>query len=257
MRFGNYFEPILALHFEQITGFKTRQISKYFKHHEHDFLRANIDRQVLASPKKGLESTAVLELKTTTSHRLKTLDGEYPLEWVLQVQHYLGITGYQQAYLQVYERDTCYFHEPVLINRDDDLIAENMAKLIKWWNTYMIGGSEGRRPEPINGEDALLLYPESESEKVLEVTPKGYELYTEFQEVRSKKSDLIKQEEFLKTKLKDHLGNAERLVLAGKNLVSWKSQSTTRFDVSAFRREHSEFYKQYSKTNKTRRFLCH
>ena len=131
---------------------------------------------------------------------------------------------------------------------------------MEWWNTFMIDESEdgeGRRPEPMNGEDTLLLYPESDRGNVLEVTPKAYEYYTELQEVRSKKSDLIKQEKFLKTKLKDHLGTAERLVLAGKNLVSWKSQKTNRFDISAFRREHPVFYKQFTKTNKTRRFLCH
>ncbi len=257
MAFGHYFEDVMAAWFEQQTGLKTRKISKPFIHKQHTFLRANIDRQVLADPANGLESTAVLELKTTTSHRLKAVDYQIPDEWHYQLMHYLALTGYETGMLLVYERDTCEFLEPMMVQRDEDLIIEMESKLVEWWNTFMLNSSEGRRPEPINSEDALILYPESDSEKVLEVTPKAYELYTELQEVRGKKSDLIKQEEFLKTRLKDHLGTAERLVLAGKNLVSWKSQSTTRFDVSAFRREHPEFYKQYSKTNKTRRFLCH
>ena len=116
---------------------------------------------------------------------------------------------------------------------------------------------EGRRPEPINGEDALIMYPDSQPEDVVEITPAGYAFYTELQEVRAKKDDLLKQEEYLKTKLKDKLGKAERLVLAGNTLVSWRSQETTRLDTQAFRREHPIFYKQFSKTYKTRRFLCH
>ena len=260
MAFGHYFEPVMAAHFENITGLKTRKLSKPFVHKKHDFLRANIDRQVLASRSFGLDSTAVLELKTTTSQRMRALDGQPPEEWLYQIQHYLALTGYEVAFLQIYERDTCHFHEPMLVTRDEDLIIDIESKLVEWWQTYMLDESEdgeGRRPEPINGEDALILYPESDSGKVLEISPKAYGLYTELQEVRSKKSDHMEQEEFLKTKLKDHLGTAERLVLAGKNLVSWKSQTTNRFDVSAFRREHPVFYKQFTKTQSTRRFLCH
>lgn len=257
MDFGHYFEPQLAAYFEQETGFKTRRVNEPFTHPQHGMLRANIDRQVLAG--KGLDSTAVLELKTTTSHRMKANNGEILREWYLQVQHYLGISQYSRAFLQVYLRDTCEFLEPQIIDPNHKLIEEITEKLVDWWNTFMIDneGSEGRRPEPINGEDALILYPDSQPEEVVEITPAGYALYTELQEVRSKKDDLIKQEEYLKTKLKDKLGKAERLVLAGKTLVSWKSQEATRLDTQAFRREHPIFYKQFSKTTKTRRFLCH
>ena len=48
MNFGHYFEPILAARFEEITGLKTRQVNKTYQHKEHSFLRANIDRMVLA-----------------------------------------------------------------------------------------------------------------------------------------------------------------------------------------------------------------
>lgn len=253
MDFGHYFEPQLAAHFEQETGLKTRRVNQPFTHPEHEFLKANIDRQVLAG--KGLDSTAVLELKTTTSHRMKSLDGKLPREWYLQVHQYLGITGYKKAFIQVYLRDTCEFLEPQIIDPNPELIEGMTEKLVNWWQTYM--ASEGRRPEPINGDDSLLLYPDSTPEQVVEVTPTGYKMYQELTKVRERKSDLIKMEEALKTKLKNKLGKAERLVCGGKTLVSWKSQSTTRIDSKAIRREHPEFYKQYSKTNKTRRFLCH
>lgn len=255
MDFGHYFEPQLAAHFEQETGFKTRKVNSPFSHPEYDFLRANIDRQILAG--KGLVSTAVLELKTTTSHRMKALDGELPAEWYYQIQHYLGITSYNKAMLQVYLRDTCEFYEPMIIDRNQELIEQMTVELVEWWNTYMIDSSEGRRPEPINGEDALILYPDSQPEEVVEITPAGYGLYQELTEIRDKKSNLIKAEEHLKTQLKTKLGHAERLVYGGKTLVSWKSQSTTRLDTTTIKREHPEFYKQYSKTTKTRRFLCH
>lgn len=251
--FGHYFEPQLAAHFEQETGFKTRRVNQPFTHTKHEFLKANIDRQVLAG--KGLDSTAVLELKTTTSQRMKSLDGELPREWYIQVIWYLGISRYSKAFIQVYLRDTCEFLEPQIIDPNPELFEQMTQKLVHWWQTYMEG--EGRRPEPVNGEDALLLYSDSNPEQVVEITPAGYALYQELSQVRDRKADLIKQEEYLKTKLKEKLGKAERLVCGGKNLVSWKSQSSTRLDSKAIRRDHPEFYKQYSKTTNTRRFLCH
>lgn len=254
MRFGNFFEPVLALHFEQTTGLRTRQVSKTYKHHQHLFLRANIDRMILADHEQGLESTAVLELKTTTSQRLKALGGEYPEDWMLQVQHYLGITSYQQAYLQVYERDTCRFHDPVLIYRDDDLIAQNMSKLIRWWKKHMI---EGRQPEPMNGEDTLILYPNSHDGKVLEATPKMLKLYSDLKKVRAEKDEALRREEHLKTKLKKSLGHHERIVAGGKTMISWKSASQNRLDTTAFKSAHPELYKKYQTQIKTRRFLCH
>lgn len=254
LRFGHFFEQILAIHFEEATGLKTRQVNKTYESKEHSFLRANIDRMVLADNEKGLDSTAVLELMTTTSHRLKALDGEYLKEWILQIQHYLGITGYEQAYLQVYERDTCVFHDPVLIQRDDDLIAENMSKLIQWWQIHMI---EGKQPEPMNGEDTLILYPNSHDGKVLEASPKELQIYNELKEVRSRKEDFIKQEEHLKTKLKNRLGHHERIVAGGKSLVSWKSNTQKRLDTTALKSAHPLLYKKYLTPTKTRRFLCH
>ncbi len=253
MNFGHYFEPQLAAHFEQETCLKTRRVNQPLTSPKHSFLKANIDRQVLAG--KGLDSTAVLELKTSTSQRISSLNGELPREWYLQVQHYLGITQYSKAYLQVYLRDTCEFLEPQIIEPDYKLIEDMTAKLVDWWEMYMAG--EGQRPQPVNGEDALLLYPDSTPEQVVEITPAGYALYQELIEIRDRKADLIKMEEHLKTKLKDKLGKAERLVCGGKTLVSWKSQSSTRIDSKAIRREHPEFYKKYSQTIKTRRFLCH
>ncbi len=251
MNFGHYFEPILAARFEEITGLKTRQVNKTYQHKEHSFLRANIDRMVLASE---AEPTAVLELKTTTSQRLKSLDGDIAKEWFLQVQHYLGITGYEKAYLQIYERDTCTFHEPMLIDRADDLIIENMSKLIKWWNVHMIGG---KRPEPINGEDCLILYPDSSYGTNKEATPGDYALYNELLQIRERKEDVENMEEYLKTKLKERIGESEMLSCGGKPLIKWKSTSQNRLDTTAIRKAHPELCKSFTNQTKTRRLTVH
>lgn len=252
MNFGNLFEDVIANFFEEETGFKTRKIAQTYTHKEHPFLRANIDRQILAG--NGLESTAILEMKTTTSHRMKSLDWEPPRSWYLQCQHYLGILNYSTCYLQIYLRDDCQFMEPIKIERDDELIAYNMVKLAEWWETHMI---VGKQPEPINGEDMLILYPDHCDGKVIEASPSIYGQYSELKKVRERKAELEAKEEHLKTTLKAELGEAERLVCAGSTLLTWKSTSQNRLDTTSIRKAHPNLYKQHLKETKTRRFTVH
>jgi putative phage-type endonuclease len=250
MYFGNIFEPTMSAYFTSVTGLKTRRVNEPIEHKEYSFLRANIDRQILNG--EGVDGTGVLELKTTTSHRLKSLDGEIPIEWRMQVQFYMGITSYSYAYLLVYERDSCRFHEPLLIKRDDQLIADMESKLIDWWETYMIGN---KRPDPINGEDVLLLYPESRDGSVLEATPDTYTYYQELMKVREKTEDLQLEKEVIEVFLKNEMEDAERLVVAGRNLITWKYQTTNRLDTKALKQRYPALCKKFMKQTSTRRFV--
>lgn len=249
MAFGNYFEPIMAEYFEELTGLKTRRVNTPFVHEEHDFLRANIDRQILNA--EGVDGTGILELKTTNSHRLKSLDGQYPLSWEYQVQWYLGITGYSYGYLFIYERDTCEFYEPIYIERDEELIEELQRRVTRWWNIHMIGGN---RPAPQNEEDLLILHPNSSDGKVVEASPTAFQLYKELVEVRENKKALSEDETRLKNLLKDEIGDAERMVLRGNTLLTWKSYSRKRLDSKTLRKEKPEVYADYQTETSYRRF---
>ena len=249
MEFGNIFEPIMAEYFTNTTGLAVRNVKRTFEHPEFDYLRANIDRQILRSD--AHPSTGVLELKTTTSHRMKAEEGLIPIDWYCQIQHYLGVTGYQYAYLVIYERDTCFFHTPMLIERDDKLIRQNMETLQQWWFTYMI---QDKRPAPINGEDVLLIYPDS-TDKVTEASAAVFEDYVRLIGVKKRIKDLETAKEDLEVSLKLHMGTADKLVAKGKTLASWKSQTTRRFDSKVFQKDYPDMYKRYINETQTRRFI--
>jgi len=250
MEFGNVFEPVMADYFTHQTGLKVRRVNESYTHSSHPFLKANIDRQILNGD--GVDGTGVLELKTTTSHRLKSLDGEYPIEWDYQVQHYLGLTGYNYAYLFIYERDTCKYCEPILIQRDEKRIAETQQKLIRWWQRHMV---EGIRPDPINGEDALLLYPAASDGKVVEASADDRAYYDELLRVREKINDLQLEKDLLEAFLKSSIGQAERLVGGGRDLITWKNTETNRLDTKALKQRYPALCKKFTKKTKTRRFV--
>jgi putative phage-type endonuclease len=248
--FGNVFEPIMAEKFTQITGLKTRNAPKTYVHAHHTYLRGNIDRQIMASPNHP--GTGLLELKTTTSYRLKNLDGPYPLEWKYQIQLYLALTGYEYAYLFIYERDTAEYHKPIILFRDQRFIDDMVASVARWWNRHIISGV---RPDPIDGEDRMLLFPQAKEDEVVEATPKTYGYYTELLDVRQRIERLENLEEHYKNLLKDYLKDAERMVSAGRNLVTWKNSTANRLDTIRLKKEHPEMYTQYCVEATSRRFL--
>ena len=248
MEFGHVFEPVMAEYFTQKTGLRVRNINQVFRSKEHDFLRANIDRQILSD---GSQGTGVLEIKTTTSFRLKSLDTDYPEDWDYQIQHYLAITGYEYAYLFIYERDTCRFHEPVRIMRDERWIQQVTQLLVDWWKKHMVNN---QRPAPQNGEDMLILYPDSKDGSATEASLENYEKYARLLDVRRRKEELEVVEEYLKTYFKGYLKDSERMVRSGQTLVSWKSSESNRFDTTRFRKEYPDLYKKYVKSTSTRRF---
>ena len=118
----------------------------------------------------------------------------------------------------------------------------------------MIGG---KRPEPLNGEDCLILYPDSTNGAIKEVTPTQFKLYNELLEIRGRKEELEQSEEYLKTLLKQAIGEAEVLACGGKPLIKWKSTSQNRLDTTAIRKAHPELCKAFINTTTTRRFTVH
>jgi len=249
---GHILEPVIAEKFTATTGLKVRNISDAYEHAEHSFLRGNIDRQIISSELH--DSPGVLEIKSTSSQRLKHEENLYPLSWEYQIQWYMFLTSYKYSYLAVLERDTGIFHEPILIMRNQELIDELFEKAVQWWNKHILADIP---PEPINNEDMLILYPDSKDAKTLEATPGSYGLYNELCKVRDRKSDLEKMEEYLQIQLKQKIGDHELLQCGGKKLIGWKSSTQNRLDTPAFKQAHPELYKQFLKQTSTRRFTVY
>lgn len=246
---GHILEPVCAEKFTEVTGLKLRNISDPYEHPDYDFLRGNIDRQIVSSDKHP--GPGVLEIKTTTSYRLKNEADAYPLSWEYQIQHYLMLTGYAYAYLQIMERDTGVFHEPIYIERNEELIQENTRKIITWWEDHIL---EDTPPDPISDEDLLILYPNAREGEAVEANPRLYAYFQQLQKVRERLDEYATHKESLEHLLKEELGSAERMVLAGRTLLSWKNSIQRRFDTSSFKVDYPELYKQYLNETHTRRF---
>ena len=249
MELGHLLEPMIAEKFTASTGLKLRNISEPYEHPEHSFLRGNIDRQICSSEKH--DGPGVLEIKSTTSCRLRKEAGLYPSTWDYQIQHYLMLTGYQYGYICCFERDTGIFHEPILIKRDEAFIQRNTERIIQWWTLHII---QDIAPEPVNNEDLLLLYPDAADGSVVEASAEDKTYYEELIKVRQKMNDLQFEKDLLEAFLKNSIGDAERLVAGGRDLITWKNQTANRLDTKALKQRYPALCKKFVKQTKPRRF---
>ena len=250
MELGHLLEPMIAEKFSASTGLKLRNISEPYQHPEHSFLRGNIDRQICSSEKH--DGPGVLEIKSTTSYRLKNEVGLYPAEFDFQIMHYLMLTGYQYAYLAIFERDTGIFHDPIYIERDEKFIQENTERIIQWWTLHIL---QDIAPEPVNNEDLLILYPDATDGKVVEASAEDQAYYEELIKVRHKINEKTFEKDLLEAFLKNSIGEGERLVAAGRDLITWRNLETNRLDSKALKQRYPALCKKFMKQTKTRRFV--
>ena len=78
---------------------------------------------------------------------------------------------------------------------------------------------------------------------------------TKLQEWEALAEEAKAEAEALRDEIKAEMLNRETEEMeAGKFIVRWTSILSNRFDTTAFKKEHSEMYKQYTKQTASRRF---
>ena len=114
---------------------------------------------------------------------------------------------------------------------------------------------EGIRPDPQNGEDALLLYPDAQDGIVVEASAEDKAYYEELLKVRQKLNTLQFEIELLEAFIKNSIGKGERLVAGGRDLITWKNTETNRLDTKALKQRYPALCRKFTKTQTSRRFV--
>jgi putative phage-type endonuclease len=120
------------------------EVNKMYIHSEYDFIRANLDGEIIFQDKKG-----ILEIKTTTINDYEIYKREWlnniPESYLYQILHYFLVTGYEFAVLVADIRFKCFETstpfdlekkiQTIVINRADweDEIQELLKKEIEFW----------------------------------------------------------------------------------------------------------------------------
>src|SRR5690625_4828851 len=189
IHWGNVLEDVVAQEFTRRTGKKVRRRNQIFKHKEHDWMIANIDRDVVGE-------RALLECKTTNAFNADAWEGdEIPPMYMCQLQHYMAVLDYEKAYIAVLIGGQKFVWKE--IERDDEFI-ELMIELERdFWENHVLAGV----PPEIDGSKSATellnaMYPEDNGETIMLESDKAEAL---IEAIESLKVD-IKEKNDLKKK---------------------------------------------------------
>lgn len=243
--FGDIFEDIVAKEFEKRTGFKVRRDRKHYKHKDYHFMVANIDRRIVGE-------NAILECKTANQYLLKEWeDEEIPASYLLQVQHYLAVTGADRGYIAVLIGGQKFIWKEV--SRDEELIEIIIQAEKDFW-----GLVEAKTPPALDGSSAAEKYlkekyKEAEEDKTVELGFEYKDKIKSYLEMKEQLKNFEIQVKELENQIKFEIGNAEYAYAPGYNL-SWKNVLSNRVDSKKLKAEYPEVYEKVVKESISRKF---
>lgn len=245
MRQGRDMEAYVATRFEEETGFKVRRANAIFQNKEHPIMLADFDR-LLVGQKAGLECKTVSPYSAD-----KWKDGNIPLHYQIQVQHYLAVSGYPCWYLA-----TLIFGTEFLIHkieRDEELIQYLITIEERFWKENVVANVI---PSPDGTEQCseaiAKMYFKSDSNKTIQLQG-CKELLDRRQELDALIKKMEKEKTTIEQKIKLEMQDAS-YGIAENYKIAWTCFESNRLDTTKLKAEKPEIYEAYCKKSSSRRF---
>ena len=250
MRWGRYLEPVVRQAYADATGHEVRVLDQMVRHPRYDFMLANLDGYVL--PHNG--PRRVFEAKTA-----RAADGwgkpgsdQVPQQYLLQVQHYLAVTGFVVADVAVLIGGSDFRIYEVPEDRElQDMLCDACAE---FWERVQ----RGQPPEPVTVADAVARWGRSSHAALVPASDEAQDAIQVLRAIKAQREVLDRQEDAAKAIVMKALGDRDTLVdSTGRTLCTWKASAPAqRFDAAAFKAAHPELHAQFVKPGEpSRRFL--
>lgn len=190
------------------------------------------------------DSTRLFEAKTTTGW----VQGDACLpEWFWQAQAQMHCTDAIRVTFIVLDRQLRITMFDVV--RDEEAIADMVEKV----ELFCTAIDDERLPEdvPLSAEQVQQLHPTADAGEI-ELGAAGLELVQRWQTAKELSKQYADEEQELKDALANLIRNHESGTIDGHKIITYKAQSTTRFDSKAFGESHPDLLKQYQKQSSFR-----
>lgn len=244
VKLGNKLEQTVAEFFMEETGKKVQRVNETIFHPAYPFLGANIDRRVVGED-------AILECKTASAWKSKEWEGqEIPQEYILQVMHYLAVTGKRIGYIAVLIGNQDFKWKR--IDRDEKMIADMIKREVSFWNDFVIPKV---MPGHITAGDSDVLYnlyPIADPDSKIELGDDANQLIESRNAMYQDVIQLEKQIEQRENELKALLGDKAEGFTANWQIF-WKNQAQIRLDTTKIKEEAPELYQKFGKETKFRK----
>ena len=243
--FGSLLEPIVRKEFTARKGIKVRQKHMLLQSEDYPFMFADLDGVINEDGEM-----AVFEAKTASAYKQEVWEDGVPAPYILQVQHYMAVTGAKRTYIAALVGGNHFFYH--VVERDEEMIGKIIAMEKYFWETHVLGGVE---PVP-DGSDATTNYFNNRfshsngmtielPEEALSVCMEYDRLSEELKKVEAAKNAAANQ-------LKSYLKEAEAGTV-GDRTVTWKEISKSTVDAKRLKTEKPEIYNSFLKDSSYRR----
>jgi putative phage-type endonuclease len=244
---GQQLESLVRNEFTKRTGIEVTLIKRILKSKVHPFMLANLDG-ICEHPDHG---TCVFEAKTASTFKSGEWDDAIPDEYVLQVQHYLAVTGYTGAFIAVLIGGNQFKWK--FIERDEELITMLIQLEAEFW-----GHVQSNVPPSLDGSEAAARFlserfhdsmPQSRLELPQGAAPLIEQYNLACGEVEKHTEKRLEAENLLKQMLGENEAGTVK-----DTVVTWKAVTQERLDSKTLKAEHPTLFQKYANKTSYRRF---
>lgn len=231
VHFGNVLEDVVAMEFTRRTGTRTMRMKGTLSHPDHGWMTAHIDRRIVGR-REGLECKTASQW---TAKEWGERDDQIPIQYLIQVMHYLAVTGWHRWHVAVLIAGNDF--RMFVIERDEDMIADLIKREQEFWDCVV----RKVPPEPVTLNDTYMRWPKDYGTPIV-ASPNARRAYDRLMKLRAEADEI--EEKMIKEKLimQQWMGDHSTLLdVDGRTkLCTWKHQKTKRIDVDKLRKEHAD-----------------
>lgn len=247
MYWGTVMEPIIRDEFAKRTGLTVQEMPYIFGCKEHPYMIADIDGIV----READGTVSLLEIKTVSSFAEKEwADGGLPMEYYLQIQHYLTVCDLKKTYVAYLIGGNNFGYRTI----EFDPEASDM--LIKLEGAFWESVQSGVQPVVTEKDAEALakLYPKSNSTSVI-LPAEADDVIKEYLAVKQLAGHVKEQTALLENRLKAMLKESECGKSPAGYSVSWKTCNSKRIDSTRLKKEHPALAAEYTTETSCRKFI--
>jgi putative phage-type endonuclease len=244
---GTQLEPFVRAEFTKRTGIEVIHTMQLLQSEEHPFMLANLDG-ICDVPDVG---KCIFEAKTASAYKASEWEDTIPDEYMLQVQHYMAVTGYAGTYIAVLIGGNTFKWR--FVERDEELISMLIELESNFWHHV-----EELTVPPLDGSTASAKFL---ADRFHDSIPKSHitlpdtaaDLLAQYDEACEQLEIVTERKQKAENLLKEMMGENE-VGTTGDRIVTWKSVSQERLDSKTLKAEHPALYKKYANKSSYRRF---
>ena len=230
IRWGRRLEEPIADEFEERTGKTVVEMPVLLAHPEHPWMLANVDRFIVDHATDPGKIVGILEVKTTGLHMADEWAAEEaPHHHLLQVHHYLAVTGLPEAWLCVLigGQEMRIVHVP-----RDEATVETLIKVEREFWTLVENGT----PPELDGSDSTRetlkgRYAEPDPDSIVDLPATVLDTLSAKDAAKARIARIEEEIGGYDAELMALMGDHEIGMVDGEKALTWKRQTRKGFTV--------------------------